>query len=183
LAEVWSLPAPHIIDLAVSPDGDQVVTVDLREKVRCLDGADGSVRWEHVIPDADTVTASRNGALTLAYAARQPLSREVTFIDSRGRRFYVLKPSEPVQFAEVSPGGEYAAVASGKSIIFCSRGSDGVRYRVLRLPGEPQQVRFGPGDSLYVALRNPDRVLMVKSTGHVVWTHAERGASGYSISA
>ena len=183
LGERWSRPAGRVISLAVSPEGDVVLSADLKDTVRCLNGADGMVRWEHVIAGADSVATSRGGRLSLAYAARQPLHREVTFIDRDGRRFYALKPSAPVAFAAVAPSGRYAAVASGRSVIFCHVAQGAVRYRVIRLSGEPRQVQFGPGDSFYVATRNPDEVLLIKGTGRVLWRHTERSGADYSISA
>jgi dipeptidyl aminopeptidase/acylaminoacyl peptidase len=182
LGEVWSRPARGIVSLSVSPEGSRIVSVDARSTVRCF-SEEGLLLWERHVADADAAATSRRGSLTLAFALRQPLAREVTFLDADGHPFYVLKPSEPVAFAEVSADGRYAAVASGRSVIFCGLTGSGVRPRVIRLKGEPRQVQFGPGDSLYVVTRTPDQVQLVKSTGRVLWTHAERGATGYTLSA
>lgn len=182
LGQVWRRPVASVIALAVSPEGERTLALDLEGVLHCYDQA-GAVRWEQQLPDADHVVTSRRAALTLAYAEGQPLAREVTFIDRDGRRFYILKPSAPVAFAEVSPSGRYAAVASGRSVIFCSVEPTGVRHRVIRLPGDPRQVQFGPADSLYVVCRNPDLVLRVKSTGTVIWKYSDRRARNYAISA
>lgn len=182
LGQVWRRPLLGVIAIAVSPEGERTLALDRDGILHCYDST-GAPRWEQQLPDADHVVTSRRADLTLAYAEGQPLARDVTFMDRNGRRFYVLKPSAPVSFAEVSPGGRYAAVASGKSVIFCSVSEQGVRHRVLRLPGDPRQVQFGPADSLYVACRNPDVVLLLKSSGKALWKYSDRRARNYGISA
>lgn len=168
LGQIWSRPMQDVIALALSPDGERLVASDLQGRVRCYDNH-GSVLWERLTPDADGLAVSRGSAVTLAYSERRPLSREVSFLDGNGRRFYTLQPSQAVQTATVSPDGRYAAIAAGRSVVFCSVTAQGVRYRIIRMKGLAQQVLFAPGDTVYVACREPCYVARVKSTGKVLW--------------
>ena len=88
-----------------------------------------------------------------------------------------------MQTVIVSPDGRHAAIAAGRSIIFCSLGRRGPRHRVIHLAGEPRQIQFGPADTLYAACRDPECVVLVKSTGKVLWRRKGSIATDYSISA
>jgi hypothetical protein len=182
LGAAWSRPVRGVIALAVSPEGQRALSCDGSGRLRCYDEG-GGLLWERVVPDADTVVTGRNGALTLAYAARQPLSPQVSFLDDTGRRFYVLNTEEPVQRAVIARSGRFAIIAAGSTLYFWSRRPDGIRVRQARLEGPVQQLQCGPADSAYVVLQSPPGVQLVKSTGEVLWRRAARNVGTYSISA
>ncbi|HTE17162.1 MAG TPA: hypothetical protein VK689_02140, partial [Armatimonadota bacterium] len=182
LGSSWSRRVPGVIGLAVSPGGARVLALNLYERLLCYDDA-GSLLWARDSGGADRVATSQGGALTLTYSTRQPLAREVSFIDEGGRRIHVLTPAEPVECAVVSADGRRAAIAAGKSLLFCSRGKNGIRHRVVRLPGEARQVQLGPADTMYVACRNPHLVQLVKSSGKVLWRRKAPNNTAYSIAA
>jgi hypothetical protein len=182
LAPSWSRPVRDVVSLTVSPGGARVLAADVEGKVNCYDTG-GTLLWSQEVPGADSLAASRDGLLTLAYAARQPLSRRVVFIDERGKPFHVAEPEEPVQAAIVSPDGRTAAIAAGRKVLLCSRQLSGVHTSTIRLAGEVSQLQFGPGDSVYVACRDPYYVALVKSTGRVLWRRKDAATDDFSISA
>jgi hypothetical protein len=182
LGRVWARRAPRTLAVAVSPDGERILAAGGGGEIRCFEAA-GGVAWEVRIDGIDELVTSRLGATTLAYSAGQPLSRKVHFLDSNGRRLGTLEPSEAVETAVVSSDGKYAALAAGKSVIFCSRAGSGIRHRVIPLKGIPTQVQFGVGDTIYVACREPDFVALVKSNGKELWRRRDPVVRGYSVSA
>jgi hypothetical protein len=182
IAAAWSRPAPGLVGLAVSPDGQRVVGTLLDGTVRGYD-AFGSILWELPDADADTAAVSRRGSMTVAYALRQPLSRKAYFLDESGKRLGTVEPADPIEGAAVSSNGRYAALVAGKNLIFCSRIAKGVTKRTLPLPGRPVQVQMGPDDTAYVACVEPDYMALVKSDGKELWRRQEPGAARYAISA
>jgi hypothetical protein len=169
LGAAWSRPMRDVIALAVSPEGERVLAGDRNGTVRCFDHR-GTRLWEGSFPGIDRLVTSRHGVLTLAYSARQPLSRVVYFLDEAGKTVYTVEPVDPVQAAVISPDGTLAAVAAGTSIVFCSRRQDGVRQRTTQVSGEVRQIQSGPADSVYVVTRSPHAIQLIKSTGKVLWT-------------
>lgn len=182
LEELWSRPVPRLVALAVSPDGSHVVAVDLYGNLRCWD-QQGLLCWEWQAPGADGVAVSRGGRITLAWRTRQPLRREVEVLDGAGRPLGSVVPADPVEGAAVSPDGRYAAVLAGSEVLFAGTGPGLVNPRRIPIEGTPSQVQFGPGDTLYVAAREPDRVLRVKSDGRVLWRRDGPGLARFAVSA
>ncbi len=182
LHRAWSRPVSRLVSLAVSPGGERVVAADVDGRVRSFDSS-GELLWERAAAGVDTVSTSRGGAATLAYAARQPLNRQAHFLDAGGRRTALLELPDAIQAGLVSPDGRYAALACGRKLVFCGRRPDGLRHRVLNLPAEPCQIQFGPADTVYVAYRGEQGVALVKSTGKVLWSRRGRPAASCSISA
>jgi len=182
LGMAWSRPMRGTIALAVSPRGERVLAADGQGLVRCYDQR-GSVLWERRIPETDSLSVSRDGSLCLAYAARQPLARTVTILDGNGSVLAALPMREPIEMAAVAPDGQRAAVAAGRSLLFCSRRRDGLHFREARVTASPRQVQFGPGDTLYLASEQPASVCLVKSSGKVLWRRPAVSATPPSISA
>lgn len=168
LAVAWSRLHRGAVALAISPDGSRVVAAALNGVIRCWD-QNGALCWERQIPGVDRLEISRNGELTLAYTARQPRRRQVSFLDRTGRRFHVLEAPAPIATAVLSLNGRFAAIAAGRSLMFWGQSRRGVRQRQIVLEGEPQQVQFGPGDSVYAACTALGTLELIKSTGRVLW--------------
>jgi hypothetical protein len=171
-----------IVAIALGPRGERLVAATAGGRVLCFDQR-GDLVWRQKIPDVDRVLTSHGGELTLAYAVRQPLAREVNFIDSQGHRFARLRISEPVRTAILLDNGMRAAIAAGKSVVFCSRGAQGLRCRVVRLPAVPKQLQFGPGESVYAACESPESLLLVKSNGQIVWRRVVAAQTRPTLSA
>ena len=85
LGPAWSKSLAGVVALGVSPEGERVLAADDRGVVHSIDER-GAPVWDQPIPDVDSVVTSRGGELSLAYAARRPLSRRVFFLDDAGRR-------------------------------------------------------------------------------------------------
>lgn len=182
LAAAWSHRIPDLYEVAISPNGDRVLAVDSSGLIRAFDEA-GKPLWTHQAPGVDRVAVSRGGALSVAYAVNHYLKRQVHFLNARGRRFATFELDTPVRSVTVAPDGRFAAIAAGRSVVFCVPTEEGIRRRIIPLDGEATQLHFGPGDALYVASRSTDSVRLVKSTGRVLWEYAPAGTSGYSICA
>jgi hypothetical protein len=75
------------------------------------------------------------------------------------------------------------AVAAGSTVTLCRQAGDTVRQRSIKVAGEPTQIQFGPGDSVYVATRRPDQVALVKSTGKVLWRRTAKPGAAFAIAA
>ncbi|MCC2671682.1 MAG: hypothetical protein K0Q72_4153, partial [Armatimonadetes bacterium] len=89
----------------------------------------------------------------------------------------------PVETVVMSPDGHLVAVAAGKTVTLCRKVGAAIRSRAIAIEGTPTQVQFGPGDSVYVATRNPDQVALVKSTGKVVWRRTAKPGAEFAIAA
>lgn len=172
---------PGVVGLGLSPDGERLV-VATDASLRSLE-RDGSVAWELKVEAVDSAVLARRGALTVAYAQRRPLARKVFFLDRSGRRVGTLEPTEPVEAAAVSGDGRFAALAAGRSMIFCSVTDAGVRHRVITLDGHATQVQMGSGDTVYVACRDTAYVALLKSSGKELWRRQQAGVDRYSLSA
>ncbi len=182
LATVWRHRLPDLYEIAISPNGDRMLSLDGDGLIRAFDEA-GKVLWTHQAPGADRIAVSRGGSLSIAYAANHYLQRQVHFLNARGRRFATFELDTPIRSAIISPDGRYVAIAAGRSIVFCVPTTEGIRRRIIPLEGEVTQLHFGPGDALYVASRSADGVRLVKSTGRVLWEYGPPGTTGYSICA
>lgn len=180
LGSAWSRALSGVEGLALSPEGERVVTVG--GGVRSL-SRDGRVLWELDLEGVDSAVVARRGQLTVAYTRRRPLYRKVYFLGPEGRRLGILEPTEPIEAAAVSPDGRYAALAAGRSVIFCTLTGKGIQHRVLPLAGHPEQVEMGPDDSVYVACRSRPYVALVKSSGKELWRREQPDGEAYAISA
>lgn len=182
LYAAWARPASRLVGLAVSPDGQRIVTTSLDGDLRCYTER-GDVAWEVRGLPVDTAVLSRKGSVTAAYAQRRPLSRKVFFLDGSGRILGTVEPVEPVEAACVSGDGRYAAVAAGRSILFCRLAKGKVTKRTLSLEGRAVQVEMGPEDSVYVACVEPSYVALLRSNGKGSWRREDPNHSAYAISA
>ena len=179
---LWSRPLRNLIALAVAADGSRVLAGDLDGHLRCYD-ASGEVFWEATCPATNQLLCSEGGRLSVAFSLRRPVARRVYFLDAGGRVIYTLETAEAISAAALAADGSQAAIASGKTLTFCSRTSAGMRVRTVQLPAEPFQLRMGPADTVYAAYRNPARVDLVKSTGRVLWSYpAHPGSTVEGIS-
>lgn len=180
LDSAWTRAVPGVEGLALSPEGDRVVTLG-GGQVRSF-SADGRVLWELRIPDVDSAAVARRGSLTVAFARRRPLARKVYFLNADGRRAGILEPSEPVEDAAVFPDGRTAVLAAGRSVILCRLTGKGVTHQVLPLEGQPHQVLPGPGENVYVSCRQPAYVALLKSNGKPLWRREQPGVDEYALS-
>lgn len=182
LGVAWRKHLPGLFELCVSPDGSRILAAGNDGRLRCFD-AHGAELWTFAAPGVDRIVVSNDGTLCVAYPANQYLRRELYFLNAAGKKIGAFKSDEPVRSAIVSANGRFAAVATGHSVVFCGLTSNGLRRRVIQLPGEPVQLQFGPDDTVYVACRAPDSVRMIKSTGRTLWSYEPAGTTNYTLSA
>ena len=180
LAPAWSRPLPNTQGLAISPDGERVVAL-AESLAQGLDRG-GEVVWQQHLEGVDAAVLSRRGVTAVLYARRRPLYRKVFFLDREGKRIGMVEAPEAVETVSIAPDGRYAAIASGRSILFCSRTQQGIQHRTVRLEGTASQVQMGSGDTFYVACRAPAYVALLKSTGSEVWRRRQEGVAEYAIS-
>lgn len=182
LYSAWVRSAARVVGVCLSPEGERILTTTVDGDLRAYTDS-GELAWELHGLAVDTVLTSRKGAVTLAYAQRRPLARKVFFLDGSGRTLGTVEPVEPVEAAALSPDGRFAAVAAGRSILFCTIGRRQVTKRTLSLEGRPVQLQMGPDDTVYAACVEPEYVALLRSSGKGVWRRQEASLSNYAISA
>ncbi len=181
LVSLWQWPLRRVVEVAVAVDGSRVIAVDREGWVLCFSRS-GQRLWRQSIPNTERVIIARDGLLALAYGVRNPHNCRVTFLDRRGRRFARVDLNEPPRYVAVAPDGGGAAIAAGSSVVLCSRTPEGIRTRVVDVPGAPAQIAVGPNGGYFVALQSPPEVRLIRSDGSTAWKRTTPGARACSVS-
>lgn len=182
LGPVWRWGFPPLTAITLSPEGERVLVITRDGMLHCYTHL-GERIWRRRAPAVDHVAANYHATLTVLWSARRPGHSKVHFVDHTGHHFQDLNLSEPVRSVVISPNGAFVAVAAGRSVLHCVRTTGELRVRRIDLNAVPFRMQFGPADSLYIACEKPDRLLLVRGNGRLVWTREPTQVSNYSISA
>jgi hypothetical protein len=177
----WQQSLPGTIALAMAPDGTRVATLEASGRIRCFD-AEGNLAWTAVAEGTDHLVMAAGGRRLVAYALEQPLRTTLAPFGPAGEALAELDAEGPVTAVALSGDGSRLAVARGARVHEWRWGRRETQDQAFELPAEVAQLLPGPGETLYVALRD-GWVRRVRPDGHAVWEAPGEGMGTATLSA
>jgi hypothetical protein len=176
LAPAWAEPAPGVVAVAIAPDGTRVAVVDRAGVLRCYN-AGGARLWTASAPGADRLALAANGRLAAAYSLRQPLASQVRLFGPAGEPLSPLAIGGPLTALALAADGTRLVAASGARVYSYTSRRGGYQQSQFDAPAPVAQVRFAPGNSLYLVSEGVEGVSRVRANGSLLWQARETGAS------
>lgn len=168
----WKTRVGHVSSMVFSHNDEYVCLADRSGNISCFT-ADGIKCYSTRIPGADSVAITPNGNYAVAYSRLNPISGQLTFLNSSGQIHWRMDVPGAVWSADAEnddDGGRFA-IGTGERHIYIIRVSKNrKRYRRWRTPGAVVSISFDRrGETAFLGTWQQSTISRITVSGRRLW--------------